>query len=71
MKELSSEALISKKEAQEFFLKQLDFELEWDEVYEEEEKDILVYRACDRLSRTSIKYIDAATGNVIVEKSWN
>lgn len=71
LKELSSEALISKKEAQEFFLKQLDFELEWDEVYEEEEKDILVYRACDRLSRTSIKYIDAATGNVIVEKSWN
>ncbi len=60
------EPVISKKEASEIFINNLDFELAWNKDYASEtESYILVYQACDRHSRRPIRYIDAKTGEVI------
>ncbi|PFG12050.1 uncharacterized protein DUF4901 [Bacillus sp. es.036] len=63
------EPVISKKEASEIFINNLDFELVWNKDYASEtESYILVYQACDRHSRRPIRYIDAKTGAVITNK---
>lgn len=69
LKHISSEPVISKEDAHDIFLNHLDFELVWNKSYEEnEEVYTLVYQACDRQTRKSIRYIDAITGAVITEK---
>lgn len=69
LRHISSEPVISKKEVHDIFLNHLDFELAWNKNYDEkEEYYTLVYQACDRHTRKSIRYIDAITGAVITEK---
>ena len=66
LNQVPDEPVISKKEASEIFINNLDFELAWNKDYDSEtESYILVYQACDRYSRTSIRYIDAIIGTVI------
>lgn len=70
LQQLPFEPAISKKEAHGIFLRHLDFELAWNESYEEQEKsDILIYQGRDQYTRKSIRYIDALTGVAITEKS--
>lgn len=58
---------ISTEEAYRRFLENVDFQLVWDKNYDEEiESYQLVYQACDRHTRSPIRYIDATTGEVIV-----
>ena len=69
LQQLPFEPVISKKEASGIFLDHLDFELAWNESYEEQEKDdILIYQGRDQYTRKSIRYIDALTGVAITEK---
>lgn len=69
LSQIPSEPMISKEEAKDIFLNHLDFELAWNKDYgNETENYILVYQACDRYSRTPIRYIDAMTGDVISAK---
>ncbi|MFE8700777.1 YcdB/YcdC domain-containing protein [Cytobacillus sp. FJAT-54145] len=69
LSEISTEPAISKNEARDIFFNHLDFELSWNKDYGgESESYILVYQACDRYSRTPIRYIDARTGEVITAK---
>lgn len=69
LSQIPTEPAISPIQAQEIFLKHLDFELAWHRDYENEtDSYILVYQACDRFSRTPIRYIDAMTGAVITAK---
>lgn len=71
LRHISSEPVISKKEAHDIFLRSLDFQLVWNKNYDDkEEYDSLVYQACDRHTRKSIRYIDAITGAVITEKEY-
>lgn len=66
---LSITPTISKNEARELFFNHLDFKLEWNKDYgDETESYILVYKACDRYTRTPIRYIDAQTGDVITAR---
>ncbi|PYF08326.1 YcdB/YcdC domain-containing protein [Ureibacillus chungkukjangi] len=62
----------SKEEAHKIFLKSLDFELAWDKNYGDEdgenEEYSLIYRACDHHTKRAIRYIDAMTGAIILEK---
>jgi len=49
------------------FLENVDFQLVWDKNYDDEiESYQLVYQACDRHTRSPIRYIDATTGEIIV-----
>jgi len=58
---------ISTEEAYRRYLENVDFQLVWDKNYDEEiESYQLVYRACDRHTRSPIRYIDATTGDIIV-----
>lgn len=69
LQQLPAEPTISKKEAHGIFLRHLEFELAWNENYEEQEEgDTLSYEACDQYTRKSIRYIDALTGAVITAK---
>ncbi|MFC0475008.1 YcdB/YcdC domain-containing protein [Robertmurraya beringensis] len=69
LSQIPTEPAISKKEARKIFFSHLDFELAWNKDYDEEtESHILVYQACDRFTRTPIRYIDAMTGAVITAK---
>lgn len=69
LKELPKEPVLSKSEAYEIFFNHLDFELAWKKDYEKEEDEYhLVYEACDKYTKTSIRYIDAITGDVITSK---
>ncbi|MBM7604846.1 hypothetical protein JOC75_002850 [Metabacillus crassostreae] len=69
LSQIPTKSAISKKEAREIFLNHLDFELEWETDYDVDiESYILVYQACDRYSRTPIRYIDALTGEVILAR---
>jgi hypothetical protein len=69
LSQVPTEPTISKKEASEQFIKHLDFELTWNKDYESEtESYVLTYKACERLSRNPIQYIDATTGKVICSK---
>ncbi|MDX8361627.1 YcdB/YcdC domain-containing protein [Cytobacillus sp. IB215316] len=69
LSQIPAEPTISKEEARDIFFNHLDFELAWNKNYGgETESYILVYQACDRYSKTSIKYIDAMTGVVISAK---
>ncbi|TXC85763.1 DUF4901 domain-containing protein [Metabacillus litoralis] len=67
--EIPTKTAITKKEARDIFLTHLDFELAWETDYNGDiESYILVYQACDRYSRTPIRYIDAMTGAVITAR---
>ena len=69
LRQIPTEPVISKEEAKKIFLSHLNFELAWDKDYDEEtESNILVYQACDKYTRTPIRYIDAMTGVVITAK---
>jgi hypothetical protein len=69
LSQIPTEPAISKKEARKIFFSHLDFELAWNKDYDKEtEAHILVYQACDRYTRTPIRYIDAMTGAVITAK---
>ncbi|WP_033541574.1 YcdB/YcdC domain-containing protein [Planococcus sp. CAU13] len=68
LQQLPFEPAVSKKEASGIFLHHLDFELAWNESYEEEKGDILIFQGCDQYTRKSIRYIDALTGVAITEK---
>ncbi|SEM52222.1 protein of unknown function [Mesobacillus persicus] len=69
LNQILTEPAISKKEARAIFFNHLDFELAWNKDYDAEaESYILVYQACDRFTRTPIRYIDAMTGSVITAK---
>lgn len=69
LSQISAEPAITKKDASEIFINHLDFELVWSKNYDSEtECYTLVYQACDRHSRTPIRYIDALTGAVISNK---
>lgn len=71
LKQLPTEPAISKDEASEAFINQLDFELAWKQDYDSDtESYLLTYQACNRSSRTSIRYIDAMTGAVISAKEY-
>ncbi|MEG6617207.1 YcdB/YcdC domain-containing protein [Peptococcaceae bacterium 1198_IL3148] len=69
LSQIPAEPAISKKEVREIFINHLDFKLAWSKNYDSEtEPYTLVYQACDRHSRTPIRYIDAMTGAVISDK---
>ncbi|MFS0864336.1 YcdB/YcdC domain-containing protein [Fredinandcohnia sp. 179-A 10B2 NHS] len=69
LKELPKEPVLTKEEANEVFFNHLDFELAWKKDYEKEVDEYhLVYQACDKYTKTSIRYIDAITGEVITSK---
>ncbi len=71
LSQLPTEPAISKDEASETFINQLDFELAWKKDYDSDtESYLLTYQACNRSSRTSIRYIDAMTGAVISAKEY-
>lgn len=71
LRQLPTEPAISKDEASETFINQLDFELAWKKDYDSDtESYLLTYQACNRGSRTSIRYIDAMTGAVISAKEY-
>ena len=58
---------ISLEEAYRQFVENVDFQLVWDKNYDNEiESYHLVYQACDRHTRSPIRYIDATTGEIIV-----
>ncbi|MFB7160322.1 YcdB/YcdC domain-containing protein [Lysinibacillus sp. NPDC056232] len=58
---------ISMEEAYRRFLENVDFQLIWDKNYDDEiESYQLIYQACDRHTRSPIRYIDATTGEIIV-----
>lgn len=60
---------ISKEEASEIYLNHLDFEMEWDTTMDNgQESNTLMYKACNRLTKTPIRYIDATTGAIISGK---
>ncbi len=66
LRQLPTEPAISKDEASEAFINQLDFELAWKKDYDSDtESHLLTYQACSRSSGTAIRYIDAMTGAVI------
>ncbi|MCT2536827.1 DUF4901 domain-containing protein [Aquibacillus koreensis] len=67
LSQLPSRPLITKEKARDIFLRHLDFELAWDKDLDTEDA-LLIYRACENDARTSIRYIDARTGQVIVDK---
>lgn len=67
LKQLPKEAEISEEEAVASYLDHLDFELAWEYDYDQESQK-LIYTPCEKSSRTQIRYIDAITGEVIVEK---
>lgn len=70
LRQIPAEPVISKKEASKVFINHLDFELAWNKNYDQATESYnLVYQACDRHSRTPIRYIDAMTGAVISKKS--
>lgn len=63
------EPMISKEEAGERFMERLDFELVWKTDYDSEREDYhLAYRACDRITRLPIRYIDAMTGEMVTDR---
>ena len=69
LNELPESPSISAEQALEIFKEHLDFKLEWDKDYiEDEEVYELVYKACDRFTSTDIRAIDAITGEVICSK---
>lgn len=69
LNQIPVEPEISKKKAREIFMNHIDFKLEWNKEYDSEtESYILVYQACDRHTKTPIRYIDALTGAVISDK---
>lgn len=69
LSQIPAEPVISKEEARDIFFSHLDFELTWNKEYDEDtESHILVYQACDKYTRTPIRYIDAMTGAVITVK---
>ena len=71
LRQLPTEPAISKDEASEAFINQLDFELAWKKDYDSDtESYLLTYQACNRSSRTTIRYIDAMTGAVISAKDY-
>ncbi|KMY33238.1 hypothetical protein ACZ11_07655 [Lysinibacillus xylanilyticus] len=73
LKELSQipiEPAISTEEAYRRFLENIDFQLVWDKNYDDKiESFQLVYQACDRHTRSPIRYIDATTGEIIVSNN--
>lgn len=70
LSQLATKPAISIKEASAIFMDHLDFELVWNINYDcEIESYLLAYQACDRISGTSIRYIDALTGKVICDKN--
>ncbi|WP_373893172.1 YcdB/YcdC domain-containing protein [Virgibacillus sp. CBA3643] len=69
LSQIPVEPTISEKEASDIFINHLDFELVWDKNYDSTTESYnLVYQACDRHTRTPIRYIDAITGVVISNK---
>lgn len=60
---------ITLEEAKDIFMEQLDFDLVWEMDFDEEKESYkLVYKLCDKNTRTEIRYIDAITGAVITWK---
>ena len=69
LRQIATEPMISIKEANTIFINHLDFELAWNRNFDSEtDSYLLAYHACDRISRTPIRYIDAITGNVICDR---
>ena len=58
---------ISTEEAYRQFLEKVDFQLAWEKNYDDDKESYqLVYQACDRHTKSPIRYIDATTGAIIV-----
>ncbi len=71
LNQIPDKPAISQKEAVEIFINHLDFDLEWNKNYESETEEYnLVYRVCNRESRTPIRYIDAMTGAIISDRDY-
>ncbi|QDP41099.1 YcdB/YcdC domain-containing protein [Radiobacillus deserti] len=69
LEELPLEPRYSEERVKEKFLEHLDFDLAWTRDYEEEDGSYkLVYKPCDRQSRRKVRFIDALTGEVILDK---
>lgn len=67
--QLPNDPAISKEEAAERFMERLDFELVWKVDYESERETYhLAYRACDRITRLPIRYVDAMTGEILTDQ---
>lgn len=64
LEQIPTEPKISKEEARERFLQQMDFKLVWHYDYDTESY-FLSYEACHRETQSSIQNIDAMTGEVI------
>lgn len=59
--EVSSDPAISRQEAKDLFMEQLDYD-------GEEGSNFLVYEACERFTKKEIRYIDAMTGKIVTEQ---
>lgn len=69
LSKIPSNATLSKQDALEKFMAQLDFKLAWKKDYEcETDCYSLVYEACDRNNNLAIRYIDATTDKVICDR---
>lgn len=69
LSQIATKPLISTKEASIIFMDHLDFQLAWNINYDSDtESYLLAYQACDRISKTPIRYIDAMTGKVICDR---
>jgi len=61
-----TEPTISRTEAEKLFNDHLDFELAWNNDYDSKTYSfILAYEACNRKTKTAIRYVDAMTGEII------
>ncbi|MFJ5566231.1 YcdB/YcdC domain-containing protein [Lysinibacillus xylanilyticus] len=70
LSQIPIEQAISTEEAYRRFLENVDFQLVWDKNYDDKiESFQLVYQACDRHTRSPIRYIDATTGEIIVSNN--
>lgn len=69
LSQVPTEPSISMEVAYRQFVENVDFQLVWDRNYDNElESYHLVYQACDRHTRSPIRYFYATTGEIIVSK---
>ena len=70
LKKIPTEPVLSKTEAGALFMDHMDFELAWKNDYDSEaEAYYLAYEACDRMTKTPIRYVDAITGEIITSRA--
>ena len=68
---IPTEPAISRTEAEKLFNDHLDFELAWNNDYDSKTYSyILAYEACNRKTKTAIRYVDAMTGEIISSRGY-